>query len=196
MTLADKLRAGRKIRVVGFDDAPFRRSAEAGTDVLVCGVVCSGTRFEGMVSTRIEKDGWNATECVIGSLASSKFLPQLHAVLIDGIAFGGFNVVDLPAVAGALALPVISVMRAQPDFDAIERALQNLEDPERRMDMIQRGGRIHAADTCFFQVAGAPPDLVPDLLDRVTDRGHLPEAIRIAHLIGAAIVTGESGSRA
>lgn len=196
MDIAAKLQAGRRLRVIGFDDAPFRRDASLGTDVLVCGVVCAGTRFEGMVSFRAGKDGWDATERLIGSLADSKFLPQLHAVLVDGIAFGGFNVVDLHAVAEALDLPVISVMRNVPDFDAIESAVGHLEKPERRMELIRAAGDVHAASTCHFQVAGARPPVVSALLTSVTDHGHLPEAIRIAHLIGAAVVTGESGSRA
>ena len=61
------------------------------------GAVCSGTRFEGMVFGRVRKDGWNATREIVRLLEGGKFLPQLHLVLLDGIAFGGFNVVDLEA---------------------------------------------------------------------------------------------------
>jgi hypothetical protein len=33
-------------------------------------------------------------------------------------------------------------------------------------------------------------------LDRLTDCGKVPEALRLAHLIGAAVIKGESGSQA
>ncbi|OAD24097.1 hypothetical protein THIOM_000050 [Candidatus Thiomargarita nelsonii] len=34
------------------------------------------------------------------------------------------------------------------------------------------------------------------ILQRLTLTGHVPEALRIAHLIGSAVMTGESGKRA
>lgn len=149
-----------------------------------------------MVSTKIRKDGWNSTQRVIDSLKSSKFLPQLHLVMFDGLAFGGFNVVDLTAVSEALELPAVAVVRRPPDFRKIEDAIQNLSRPKRRWELIRRAGPVHEAATCCFQVVGAAPDEVERALDLLTDRGHLPEAIRIAHLVGSAVVLGESGRRA
>ena len=34
------------------------------------------------------------------------------------------------------------------------------------------------------------------VLTRLTDTGHVPEALRLAHLIGSAIMTGQSSNRA
>jgi endonuclease V-like protein UPF0215 family len=47
-----------------------------------------------------------------------------------------------------------------------------------------------------FQVAGAEPDEVARGLARLSDRGNVPEALRLAHLIGSAVRQGESGRRA
>jgi endonuclease V-like protein UPF0215 family len=47
-----------------------------------------------------------------------------------------------------------------------------------------------------FQVQGAGPDEAAEALARLTDRGAVPEPLRLAHLVGAAISTGESGRRA
>jgi len=38
--------------------------------------------------------------------------------------------------------------------------------------------------------------MVAKILNQVTDTGNVPEALRIAHLIGSAIKTGESSNRA
>lgn len=195
MDLAAAMRAGRTIRCVGFDDAPFDRR-KRNIDVLVNGAVCAGTRFEGMVSTRVRRDGWNATTRVIESLRDGKFLPQVHLILFDGIALGGFNVLDLEAVSGALGRPCASVMRNEPDFKGIESALTNLSRPARRMELMRRAGPIHRGTNCYFQCVGAASDLISQALDVLTDRGHLPEAIRIAHLVGSAVINGESGNRA
>lgn len=181
-------------RVVGFDDAPFAR--RPGAAVPLVGVVCGGTRFEGLVWGRVRKDGWNATDEVCRLLVGGKFLPQLHLVLLDGIAFGGFNVVDLPRLAERLGRPCVTVMRRMPDLEAVERALRHLPRPERRLELLRRAGPIHQLEGFTFQVRGAEPAWVAEALKRLTDRGHVPEALRLAHLIGSAVVTGESSKRA
>ena len=40
------------------------------------------------------------------------------------------------------------------------------------------------------------PEAIASVLQRLTDCGKVPEALRLAHLIGAAIVKGESGRSA
>jgi endonuclease V-like protein UPF0215 family len=184
----------RLLRAVGFDDAPFSRSGRA--EVAVAGAVCAGTRLEGMVWGRVRRDGWNATEALAGLLRGGKFLPQLHLVLLDGIALGGFNVVDLPALAAGLGRPCVAVMRRPPRLDAVEAALRHLPRPAARLERLQRAGPIHRLGGFVFQVQGATPEEAADALARLTDRGKVPEALRLAHLIGAAVRTGESGRRA
>jgi hypothetical protein len=187
-------RLPRLPRVAGFDDAPFEK--RAGAVVPLVGTVCSGTRFEGLVWGRVRKDGWTATDEVCRLLVGGKFLPQLHLVLLDGIAFGGFNVVDLPRLAERLGKPCVAVMRRMPDLGAVERALRNLPRPERRLELLKRAGPIHQLRGFTFQVQGAEPEWVAEALGLLTDRGHVPEALRLAHLIGSAVVTGESSKRA
>jgi len=185
---------GRTLRAIGFDDAPFGR--RPGSPVRLCGVVCAGTRFEGLVVGRVRRDGWNATGEIVRLLAGGKFLPQLHLVLLDGVAFGGFNVVDLEALAARLGLPCVAVMRRPPDLVAVRRALSRLPRPARRLALLARAGPVHARAPFAFQVRGADPEPVAEALARLTDRGHVPEALRLAHLVGAALARGESGRRA
>ena len=188
------MRLPRLPRVIGFDDGPFQR--RPGAVVPVVGVVCSGTRFEGLVWGRVRKDGWSATQEVCRLLEGGKFLPQLHLVLLDGIAFGGFNVVDLPRLAQRLGKPCVAVMRRMPDMEAVERALRHLPRPEKRLELLRRAGPIHQRGGFTFQVQGAEPEWVAEALKRLTDRGNVPEALRLAHLIGSAVITGESSKRA
>ena len=201
MELQDLLRHRRTIRVIGFDDAPFvrpllRSSVQERSPVNVAGVVCAGTRFEGMVWGEIQQDGWDATETLAQLLLHGKFLAQLHLVLIDGISMGGFNIIDLPQLAARLCRPCVAVMRRPPDLAAIEQALHHLPDAAERLDRIRRAGAIYAHPPFYFQVCGATPEATAEALIRLTDRGHVPEALRLAHLIAAAIVKGESGRQA
>ena len=194
MELNTLLRLNRVIRVIGFDDAPFKR--QIGTKVSIAGVVCAGTRFEGMVWGEIEADGWDATDVILRLLLGRKFLPQLHIVLLDGIGFGGFNVIDLPKLAQELKLPCVAVMRRMPNLVAVEQAMRRLPEPEKRLERLSHAGTIHAYPPFFFQVCGACPQVTFSVLERLTDCGKVPEALRLAHLIGAAVVKGESGSSA
>lgn len=186
--------AEKLLRVVGFDDAPFPRTFR--TKVTLTGVVCAGTRFEGLMIGHIVRDGWTATREVVRMLRGGKFLPQIHLVLLDGIAFGGLAMIDLETLSKELDRPCVAVMRKQPDLAAFERAIRKLPRAERRLEILRRAGPIHESPPFFFQVRGAEPDAIARVLPRITDRGHVPEALRLAHVIGTALVTGQSGNRA
>jgi len=193
MGLKEQLRNNRLIRVIGIDDTPFSVADER---VNVAGVVCARTRFEGMLWTNIARDGWDATSALVEVLKRSKFLAQLHLLLRDGVAMGGFNVVDLEALAQQLDLPCVTVMRKLPNLDAMRAAMDNLPDADRRWERLLRAGPIHCHPPYYFQVVGEAPQLMLAALKVLTDRGNVPEALRLAHLIGAAVQQGESGRRA
>lgn len=188
------LRNHRVIRVIGFDDAPFQRHGE--NPVHVAGVVCATDRFEGMIWDQVEPDGFDATDVLAARVESSKFHDQLHAIFLDGIALGGFNVVDVPTLSERLDLPVLTVIRRRPDWTAIEAALNNVARPEEKLAAMKRAGEVHQGDHIFFQTFALSPEPARKLLRRTTREGHIPEPIRLAHLIARAVVTGESGRRA
>lgn len=193
-TTLEAIRLKKQLRVIGFDDAPF--SKQSDSYVNVSGVVCSNTRFEGMVWGEVKRDGNDATECLIDLVTKNKFHTQLHAVLIDGIAFGGFNIIDLPKLSEKSSLPCITVMRKLPNLIAVDNALRNFSDYESRIKLIKKAGEIYNHSPFYFQCAGIDAQSAGLILERVTDNGNVPEALRIAHLIGSAIKTGVSSNRA
>ena len=193
-SISKLLRHDRTVRVIGFDDAPFERTSNS--PVPIAGVVCADDRFEGMVWDEVTVDGDDATDVVGRRVASSKFVEQLHALFLDGIAVAGFNVVDVAALSSRLGLPVVTVMRRRPDWQAIEAALDNVEDGKSRLAIMRRAGPVQRGDDVFFQSRGLSAAVAVDLLRRTTRKGHIPEPIRLAHLITRAVVTGESGRRA
>ena len=190
----DILDAGKTLRVIGFDDAPFARAA--GSPVQVAGIVCAGTRMEGMVWGTATRDGLDATDVLARLLLESKFHAQVHLVLLDGVALGGFNVVDLPALAAATERPCVAVMRRSPDLPTVHAVLDRLPHAAERRARLDRAGPIHDPDGVPFQCVGASPADVRRALAALTDRGRVPEALRLAHLIGAAVKLGQSGRRA
>lgn len=187
------LERNKNIRVIGFDDAPFSSN---DTAVNIVGIVCIGSVFEGMLWDEIIRDGTNSTDVVIKTFKNSKFFDQVNAVLFDGIAFGGFNVIDLQKINMELGIPAVSVMRKLPDLEAIHSALENVPESSEKWNLILKAGPIIDAGNLFFQVHGLDSETTTLMLRSLTINGNVPEPLRIAHFVGSAIKTGQSSKRA
>lgn len=181
--------------VVGFDDAPFQRGHRG--DVLVVGAVFAGQRLDGVLSTRVRRDGANSTDRLVACLAASKFYPQLQAILLQGIAFAGFNVVDIRRLHQATGLPVLVVARRQPDLTAIRDALlHKVPGGARKWGLIEAAGSMEPSAGLQVQRVGIDHEACNALLVRLQHHGRLPEPLRVAHMIAGGVTLGESRHRA
>lgn len=181
--------------VVGIDDAPFRR--EHRGNVRVVGAVFAGPRLEGVLSSKVRRDGANATRVVTAMIRDSRFAPQIQAVMLQGIAFAGFNVVDIHRLNRELALPVLVISRKSPDLDAIRDALlTKVPGGKRKWELIEKAGPMEAVADLWVQRAGLDEESARALLRQHARHGHLPEPLRTAHLIAGGITDGESRHRA
>jgi endonuclease V-like protein UPF0215 family len=181
--------------VIGFDDFPFPRPHRG--DVRVVGVVYSGARLDGVVSGRVRRDGANATRVLSDLIAGSKFAPQLQLVMLQGIALGGFNVVDIHGLHASLGIPVMVVARRAPRLEVIREALlTRVAGGRRKWALIERAGPMDPAGGVFVQRAGLSIEATADVIRRFSVYGHLPEPLRVAHLIAGGVGTGESRGRA
>jgi len=151
--------------------------------------------MDGLVSTRVHVDGTDATSKLTSLINECRFKKQLRAIFLDGIALGGFNVVDITQLCESTGLPVIAVIRHYPDYKKIREALEKLK-MTKQLAIIQALPRPRKAGPIYVQAVGAPTTIVNQFLKLTTTRSYLPEPIRIAHIIGAGIVTGESKGRA
>lgn len=191
----EPVRGGRPLsHVVGFDDAPFARSHRG--DVLIVGAVFAGERLDGVISTRVRRDGANAAQRLIECLTGSRYFDQLQAILLQGIAFAGFNVVDLRQLYQATGLPVLVVARHIPDFEAIRAALlQQVPGGSRKWALIEAAGPMEPLAGVYVQRCGITPEDASRLLTRLQRHGQLPEPLRVAHMIAGGVTTGESRHR-
>jgi uncharacterized protein len=186
--------ARRFSHVIGFDDAPFER--EHRGDVLVVGTVFAGLRLDGIVSGRIRKDGANSTPVLATLSRGSRFGAHLHAILLQGIALGGFNVVDLAQLHAETRLPVLVVARRKPDLAAIRRALlDRVPGGKGKWALIERAGPMEAVNGVWVQRAGLTLDEAALLLAGTITQGNLPEPLRAAHLIAGGLTRGASRGR-
>ncbi len=183
------------MNVVGFDDAPFARDHRG--DVLLVGAVCSRTRLDGVVTGRVRRDGANATLRMIELVRASPFAESVRAVLLQGIAVAGFNVVDIHALARALGVGVLVVARRKPDLPAIARALSHTgAGAARKWRLIERAGAMEPLRGVWVQRARLSSSDADHLLAVTTLHGKIPEPLRVAHLIAGGVTTGTSRGRA
>ena len=181
--------------VVGFDDAPFERSWRG--NVLVVGAVFAGSRLEGVLSCQVRRDGANATTELVRTLSESRFAAHLQCILLQGIAFAGFNVVDIHALHHELTIPVVVVARKAPDLQRIQDALlTSVRGGKRKWALIEKAGPMEAIENVYVQRAGIDLETTSELIRRFSFNGQLPEPLRTAHLIAGGVTRGESRHRA
>lgn len=187
-----------EIRILGIDD-----SALISDNITIVGAFFRGGRWiDGVLRSEVTRDGLDATDRIVSMVNNSKHLPQIRAIMLDGVTYGGFNPVDIVKLYTRTNVPVIVLMRDLPDFDNIEKALSFLPESETRMEIIKKAGKISNVVTkdndnpVFFQCYGMDYEIAAKIIQITSTRSNIPEPLRVAHLIATGIVLGESRGKA
>jgi endonuclease V-like protein UPF0215 family len=188
----------QQIRLLGVDDSPFTFNDKYAT---VIGVVMRGGEYlECILRSQVSIDGDDATFVCKEMIKNTKHREQLKAMLLDGIALGGFNIVDIEDIFSSTGLPVITVTRDKPDFEKIKQALEkNFDDWQDRLNLIKNGDLFRVKTShnpIFVKCTGIGIDETKEIIKLSTIRGVIPEPIRVAHLIASGITRGESYGKA
>ncbi len=185
-----------QIRVIGFDDGTFSFKSKIKRDkTILVGVIMKGSQgVVGVVTRWIEVDGRDATEKMIEAINSSRF-KDLRIIMLKGITYAGFNVVDVEELSRETRLPVIIVIRKRPDLQAMEKALKkHFSDAEERISLLHKAGKINELipGKLYYQAIGVSYDQAEEII-RLTQKSSLiPEPLRLAHMIASAVMSGES----
>ena len=157
---------------------------------------------------------------MIDLVRRSQFGAHVRAVLLQGIAVGGFNVVDIHGLSEALGVPVLVVTRRPPDMEAVRQALfsdaprarPRVPGAARKWALIERAGAIEplgasrratrrqarptglrgAKQRLWVQRAALRSRPRAASSPDTTLHGNVPEPLRLAHLIAGGIATGRS----
>lgn len=185
----------RLSNIIGLDDGPF--AADHVGRVPVVGVFYARARLDGVLVGAVEKDGCDAAEQLARLVGESKFAGNVNLVLLQGIALAGFNVVDVFALHARLEIPVLVVARRQPDMAAIRAALlANVPGGAAKWTIIERLGPMEPLRQVYVQRVGLTLAEASGVLKLTTVEGHIPEPLRVAHLIAGALGAGQSRGRA
>ena len=181
-----------EIRVLGVDDGIFVPHSKGFAPIV--GVVFRGGYWlDGVMNTRVEVDGFDATEKIAAMVTSSPHHKQLRIIMLDGVTFAGFNVVDIKKLHEETKLPVIAVTRDRPDFGEIRKALKKLPFPAKRWKAVVDAGEIFEVNTrsrkerVYMEISGILEEDARKILKLTSTRSSMPEALRVAHLIASGI---------
>jgi endonuclease V-like protein UPF0215 family len=155
----------------------------------------AGEWLGGVLRTFIQGDGKDATRKIIDMVNSTRHKDQLGVMMMDGVTFGGFNVINIQEIFQSTGIPVIVVMRRYPNFKKIKKALKRFNDWDKRLNNMMNAGEIYTIENkenIYIQICGIDLDDAVDIIKRSTTRSAIPEPLRAAHLIAAGVVTGES----
>ena len=175
---------------------PFSFNQET---VDVIGVVMRGNHYlEGVLRTTITVDGTDASRAITDMVRQSRHHRQLRAIMIDGGALGGFNVVDGQYLFQHTEIPVMTVTANQPNPQALLRALQqHFDDWKARWALLEKG-ELHTVPLMYplyVKSFGLSKEETRDILKVSIVRGATPEPIRTAHLIATGIKTDTSSGQ-
>lgn len=181
-----------EIRVLGVDDGIF--VPQIPGQVPVVGVVFRGGYWlDGVMHTEVLVDGLDATEKIAAMVTCSKHYKQLRVIMLNGITFGGFNVVDMKSLNSLTRLPVIALTREKPNLKKIREALAHLPGSKERWRAILNAGKLteiatrRPDETIFLHAVGLSFSDSEKIVRLTSTRSNIPEALRVAHLIASGI---------
>ena len=186
--------AANRPHVLGIDDAPFRKGQPE--PVPIVGVTMEGADLvEAIAVTRFPVDGEGATDFLAGWVRGLRVHASLQAVVLGGITLAGLSVVDLRAFALALELPVLAVTRRAPVDGDLVAALHSAGFSH-RVALVEGSPRARSlGEGLHVACAGIEAAQAAAIVRATLRKARVPEPLRLAHLVGAALVQGESRGR-
>jgi hypothetical protein len=189
-----------EIRIVGVDDGVFVPHTQGSADVI--GIVFRGGYWlDGVMKTEVKIDGMDATEKIGTMIRASPHYAQIRVIMLDGVTFAGFNVVDINELSTQTGLPVIAVTREQPDFNDIRKALTHLPEGGIRWSVLENESALirvrnrKGEEPIYMQVAGISKEDAEKIVKETSTRSNIPEPLRVAHLIASGLSKANSSSR-
>jgi endonuclease V-like protein UPF0215 family len=174
------------MRVVGVDDGAFQPNGKARQYALLAVVVFDKLQMVDLRVGRIEVDGRDANRAIASLLRELRY----DVVMLSGISFGGFNVVDIASLSKNLNKPVIAITGERPNNESVRKALrENFVDWRDRWRMIRSAGKIHSCaplqkePRLYFEVKGATALFAENAIRSTAAISRLPEPIRVARIL-------------
>ena len=180
----------KELRIVGIDDCPFV-PRECGTTGIVGIVFRGGYWLDGVMRTKVDIDGFNATQKIAEMVRSSPHFKQIRVIMLDGITFAGFNVVDIRELFESTNLSVLALTREDPSVYDVREAIKKLPRWRERWQIIQKAGKMYTVEIgdtrLHMQIAGTSIEDAEKIVRMSCTRGNIPEPLRVAHIVASGL---------
>ena len=185
------------LRIVGVDGGSIPAIRRAKQYALLVAVLFQGSTISDVRLGRIEVDGRDANRVLNSLLKNLRF----DVVMLSGISFGGFNLVDIHQLSRSTRKPVVVISRERPDNPAVLRALRkHFSDWEERWHIIRNAGRLYEfkplpqESKLYFELNGAAPSFAKKAIASAAIISRLPEPIRVAGILarGLSVLTTQN----
>jgi endonuclease V-like protein UPF0215 family len=173
--------------IIALDDGYFPPIKKGKTTI-------AGVRWrqnpEKSIIDLIDIDGLNASRKAIEIINRLEACSKDTIVLLDGVAYAGFNFVDPEEINGACGSSFIVVLYRPLDIDKIKNALQkNFEDWDKRLHVFTKAyqsTRIIITEKGRIYVYSDLNSLdAQKIISRIQIYSSIPEPLRLAHLIAS-----------
>jgi len=178
--------------LIGIDDGPFPPKKLGGSQAPLVGVRLEGPHLVKASAGRITIDGMNGTEQAI-RLLRRLFIPKCP-ILMAGVTFGGFNLIDPRKLQRVFQVPTIVVTGSRPDNIAVKRALvKHFPDWRERWEIIRSLRPLREISTVpgenpiFYENFGCTTKTANKILDRCAIVARVPEPLRVAGLVASGL---------
>src|SRR5712692_6674099 len=171
-------------RLIVIYDGPFPPKTDDKVRYAPLMVVwLKGAHLQRLRTHWITVDGLDATRKAELLLKGSQHIP----VLLSGVTFGGFNLIDPWKIQKNTKAPVIMVIGSRPDNSAVKRALsRHFPDWKERWDLIRSLGPLHHVRTTanegplYFERFGCSVQDATLILKGSAFVSRVPEPLRVA----------------
>ena len=152
-------------------------------------------RIESVAMGGFPVDGEDVTGYLAGWVGGLRTRPALQGVILGGITVAGLALVDVADLADRLGLPVLVVTRRNPEGSDLADALRSA-GLGHRLPLLDRVPRAFGVgEGLYLAHAGTSRAEAERLVLSCLAKSRLPEPLRVAHMIGQAIVLRDSRGR-
>jgi endonuclease V-like protein UPF0215 family len=128
-------------------------------------------------------------------ISGLRFRPAAHGLVFGGLTIAGLAVIDPELIAATTGMPVLVVNRKPPSDAGVASALHAAGLASRVATLARCPKSIALESGLHVAFAGVDEDSARRLLGSATGKSLLPEPLRVAHLIAAALANGASRGR-
>jgi endonuclease V-like protein UPF0215 family len=173
---------------MGVEDGSFQKNVTK--KALLVAVLVTGAKIEHAKIFKVTVDGLDATERLCANIRDLIF----DALLLSGISFAGFNIIDPVKIFEAFRKPIVIVSRTEPNNKTVKKALQaHFEDWETRWAIIKKLRPVHKTFTLlgkqplYLETVKADAEWASQLVRALAFLGRMPEPLRVARLIARGL---------